>query len=157
VQLLSNIYSVRTTSRIPIASSRIPRSRPPNTPAALNCFKITIELRTYPAQGLSDRPSQARAIPISLLLQEQFKSNATKRLRASHLSWDVLQYWMATTFQIAFDSENCELGYKVTSPIEGLRDDYVIVMNELNFHNAVSVLQNSALPNQSSQNLTFLL
>jgi hypothetical protein len=58
---------------------------------------------------------------------------------------------------VTWDTQSCELGYKVTSPFEGWSDDYVTVGDELSFHNAVSVMQNAASLDAGSQNLTFFL
>jgi hypothetical protein len=126
-------------------------------PLPLDAFIVVVEIRKAPEDGFEDPPRQSYPVPVSLLVDDEFDFLPSKKLRASHLSYELFGNWIEKIFGIYFTKADCELGWRTSSLVDGIREEYYTISSPAAFHNAISVMHNASGEFELPRKLVFYL
>ncbi len=120
------------TQQITLNSIRVPLD--------LHKFIIQTEFRSAD-MSINDPPIHVQALRIHQLLDEMWLLIPNNRICSYHLSWEKLIRKLDRSFGVSFTPETAELGWICPPPADNLAENYCTVVDEVSFHNAVSILQ----------------
>ena len=106
-------------------------------------LNLRIEVRDGRTQGLSDHPNTTLDICLQMLLHARFKEIDLSNGRSHHLSFESFKRILSTSYlSIDLDLNNNELGWAYQSQLPDRTPQYLPILDESTFQNAIGVMRN---------------